>query len=264
MALLTDRRYEIDPTPNTARFMLNMPARADRLGRGRLRLVRPDRPEFAAAGDRARFGRRHDRNCVATGRGRHGVDHRPEPRAWATQSGQLPRRSGAARCRAGPRRGRAPDRSAAAPLGRGCRRGDHRAVRGPAPQRGGQPDPRQGLLAVGLHAALLRRRRSAARGRLHRARCPYEDVLVPEWAAGFCAFGCACADFEYRFDRQTDLPLLPDTPATTLAARWPAAPERCLGALDDQVAAEFEKSGYGHRRDRVRSRSAFGCSTSAS
>lgn len=29
----------------------------------------------------------------------------------------------------------------------------------------------------------------------------YADVIVPTWAAGFSAFGCACADFSYRFDQ---------------------------------------------------------------
>jgi acetone carboxylase beta subunit len=28
----------------------------------------------------------------------------------------------------------------------------------------------------------------------------YADVLIPTWAAGFSAYGCACADFSYRFD----------------------------------------------------------------
>ena len=37
----------------------------------------------------------------------------------------------------------------------------------------------------------------------------YAEVLVPAWAAGFSAFGCACADFDYRFDQTIDLPLLP-------------------------------------------------------
>ena len=47
---------------------------------------------------------------------------------------------------------------------------------------------------------------------------PYQQVLVPEWAAGFSAFGCACAEFEYRFDRQVDLPLLPTQPAAEQVA----------------------------------------------
>ncbi len=33
----------------------------------------------------------------------------------------------------------------------------------------------------------------------------YADVLVPAWAAGFSAFGCACADFSYRFDQTHSL-----------------------------------------------------------
>ena len=59
------------------------------------------------------------------------------------------------------------------PLGLGVEEaaaGVDRAVRDLAAQRGGRPDPRQGLLAGRLHAALLRRRRPAARRRLHRGR----------------------------------------------------------------------------------------------
>ena len=37
----------------------------------------------------------------------------------------------------------------------------------------------------------------------------YAEVLVPAWAAGFSAFGCACADFDYRYDQTVDMPLLP-------------------------------------------------------
>ena len=33
----------------------------------------------------------------------------------------------------------------------------------------------------------------------------FKDVIVPAWAAGFSAFGCACADFEYRYDKSVDL-----------------------------------------------------------
>lgn len=35
----------------------------------------------------------------------------------------------------------------------------------------------------------------------------FEDILVPAWAAGFSAFGCAAADFEYRYDKSLDLAL---------------------------------------------------------
>jgi acetone carboxylase beta subunit len=40
-------------------------------------------------------------------------------------------------------------------------------------------------------------------------RVPYRDVLVPAWAAGFSAFGCACGDFAYRYDMTIDMPIEP-------------------------------------------------------
>jgi N-methylhydantoinase A/acetone carboxylase beta subunit len=76
----------------------------------------------------------------------------------------------------------------------------------------------------------------------------FEDVLVPAWAAGFSAFGCACADFEYRYDRTVDVPLLPGTGddawqmvAGALNAAW--------DSLDDQVAGEFARNDV--ERDRI-------------
>ena len=72
---------------------------------------------------------------------------------------------------------------------------------------------------------------------------PYQQVLIPEWAAGFSAFGCACADFEYRFDQQVDLPLMPDHPdevklqmGQLLVGAW--------GNLRERIGREFAKSGY--------------------
>ena len=38
---------------------------------------------------------------------------------------------------------------------------------------------------------------------------PYRDVLVPAWAAGFSAFGCACGDYAYRYDLTIDMPIQP-------------------------------------------------------
>ncbi len=38
----------------------------------------------------------------------------------------------------------------------------------------------------------------------------FKDVIVPAWAAGFSAFGCACADFEYRYDKSVDIAVAPD------------------------------------------------------
>jgi acetone carboxylase, beta subunit len=33
----------------------------------------------------------------------------------------------------------------------------------------------------------------------------FKDTIVPAWAAGFSAFGCATADFEYRYDKSVDV-----------------------------------------------------------
>jgi N-methylhydantoinase A/acetone carboxylase beta subunit len=76
----------------------------------------------------------------------------------------------------------------------------------------------------------------------------FEDILVPAWAAGFSAFGCACGDYEYRLDRTLDLPLLPQASAESrrLAA---AAVSAAWDALAVEVAAEFAKSGV--PRDRI-------------
>jgi acetone carboxylase beta subunit len=69
----------------------------------------------------------------------------------------------------------------------------------------------------------------------------FEDVIVPAWAAGFSAFGCAAADFEYRYDKSLDISLAPDAPndkreqaAKTLQRAWEE-----LTMLE-----EFELNGY--------------------
>ncbi|HTR12465.1 MAG TPA: hydantoinase/oxoprolinase family protein, partial [Roseiarcus sp.] len=74
----------------------------------------------------------------------------------------------------------------------------------------------------------------------------FADVLIPAWAAGFSAFGCACADFEYRLDRTLNVPTAhPElAPAafkaglTTLSGAVNAGWE----SLRARIAAEFAKS----------------------
>jgi acetone carboxylase beta subunit len=70
----------------------------------------------------------------------------------------------------------------------------------------------------------------------------FEDILVPAWAPAFSAFGCACGDYEYRFDRTLDLPL---RPADGAADRERVAREidSAWRSLREQAAAEFAKSG---------------------
>lgn len=79
---------------------------------------------------------------------------------------------------------------------------------------------------------------------------PYRDVLIPAWAAGFSAYGCACAPFEYRYDQTIDLPI----GAAGLGAD--DATKAGIGAmvtgawqgLEEKVAAEFAKSGVVRER----------------
>ncbi|HTX08733.1 MAG TPA: hydantoinase/oxoprolinase family protein [Solirubrobacteraceae bacterium] len=73
-------------------------------------------------------------------------------------------------------------------------------------------------------------------------RTPYRDVLVPAWAAGFSAFGCACADLEYRYDVTIDLPIPPGAGAEAKQAAA-AGIQQAWDALRRQVTAEFAKSG---------------------
>ncbi len=70
----------------------------------------------------------------------------------------------------------------------------------------------------------------------------FEDILVPAWAPGFSAFGCACGDYEYRYDRTLDLPLLPAMGAEA-RAKTAMAITAAWKTLADQVAVEFAKSG---------------------
>jgi len=77
----------------------------------------------------------------------------------------------------------------------------------------------------------------------------YDEVLVPAWAAGFSAFGCACADFDYRYDQTVDLPLLPSFGEAERAGIGTMITSAWLG-LQDRVAAEFAKSAIG--RERIR------------
>jgi len=74
---------------------------------------------------------------------------------------------------------------------------------------------------------------------------PYREVLVPAWAAGFSAYGCACAPYEYRYDQTIDMPIDAGGAkqdemekagiAMMITGAW-------LG-LRDKVAEEFAKSG---------------------
>lgn len=71
---------------------------------------------------------------------------------------------------------------------------------------------------------------------------PYRDVLVPAWAAGFSAFGCACGDFAYRFDMTIDMPIEPGADLDEKAGVGIYV-DGGWQMLRERVAAEFAKSG---------------------
>jgi N-methylhydantoinase A/oxoprolinase/acetone carboxylase beta subunit len=77
----------------------------------------------------------------------------------------------------------------------------------------------------------------------------YAKVLMPAWAAGFSAFGCACADFDYRYDQTVDLPLMPAFGEPERAGIGMMITAAWQG-LEDRGAKEFEKSGIA--RERIR------------
>ncbi|MGC0154260.1 hydantoinase/oxoprolinase family protein [Chromobacterium vaccinii] len=71
----------------------------------------------------------------------------------------------------------------------------------------------------------------------------FKDVVVPAWAAGFSAFGCACADFEYRYDKSVDLGVAlraadvdKEAACRTLQQAW--------SELAVKVMDEFALNGY--------------------
>lgn len=75
----------------------------------------------------------------------------------------------------------------------------------------------------------------------------FEDILVPSWAAGFSAFGCACADFEYRSDIQVNIPVPPD--ADDLAKQKVLDTlSQAYAGLKETIISEFKEDGFGEEQ----------------
>ncbi|UCH21210.1 MAG: hydantoinase/oxoprolinase family protein [Deltaproteobacteria bacterium] len=70
----------------------------------------------------------------------------------------------------------------------------------------------------------------------------FEEILIPSWAAGFSAYGCSCADYEYRSDISIDLPLEPGVSEEEKAGIVDLINGQAA-FLQGKVMAEFEKSG---------------------
>ena len=80
---------------------------------------------------------------------------------------------------------------------------------------------------------------------------PYRDVLVPAWAAGFSAFGCACGDFAYRYDMTIDMPIEPGADDDDEGRASAMYVDGGWQMLRERVAEEFAKSGVAAGGDRV-------------
>ena len=71
----------------------------------------------------------------------------------------------------------------------------------------------------------------------------FKETIIPAWAAGFSAFGCATADFEYRYDMSTDIGINDEsteadkqTAIDTLQKAW--------DELTAKVLEEFKINGF--------------------
>jgi len=71
----------------------------------------------------------------------------------------------------------------------------------------------------------------------------FKDVVVPAWAAGFSAFGCACADFEYRYDKSVDL-AVPQNGSPENKREAARAIEQAWEELTGKVIEEFRINGF--------------------
>ena len=241
IALLTDRRFEITQTPDIARFVLGMPlVKIDSIGAGTGSFVRVDpnsgRPELGPDSAGAGIG-----VCWPEG----GLDTvsvtdlnlvlgRINPDYFLGGEVQLD-----------PERARdAVRRQVADPLGLGVEAAAagvielfEQTLKNEAVGR---------ILGKGYSPADYTLLCYGGGGPLHVAGytdgVTYREVLVPAWAAGFSAYGCACADFEYRYDQTIDMPILPGFDEGAKAGIGMMISGAWQG-LQDKVAAEFAKSG---------------------
>ena len=241
IALITDNRFEITPTPDIARFMLNMPlVRIDSIGAGTGSFVRVNpnsgRPELGPDSAGAQIG-----VCWPEG-GLETVSvtdlnlvlGRVNPEYFLGGDVQLDPERAEAEVR----------RQVAEPLGldvpeaaAGVIELFEQTLRNEAVGR---------ILGKGYSPADYSLLCYGGGGPLHVAGytdgVSYKDVLVPAWAAGFSAYGCACADFEYRYDQTIDYPIMPGQDELEKAGIAVMITGAWLG-LQDKVADEFAKSG---------------------
>jgi acetone carboxylase beta subunit len=241
IALITDGRFEITQTPDVARFVLNMPlVRIDSIGAGTGSFVRvnpnSNRPELGPDSAGSRIGVSWPQGGLETVSvtDLNLVLGRLNPEYFLGGEVELDvdlARSAIERQLAGPL-GLSVDAAAAGVIELFEQTLKNEAV--------GQ------ILGKGYSPADYTLLCYGGGGPLHVAGytegVSYREVLVPAWAAGFSAFGCACADFDYRYDQTVDLPLLPAFGAEERAGIGAMITGAWLG-LQERVAQEFAKSG---------------------
>ncbi|MBI5616915.1 MAG: hydantoinase/oxoprolinase family protein [Gammaproteobacteria bacterium] len=71
----------------------------------------------------------------------------------------------------------------------------------------------------------------------------FKDVIIPAWAAGFSAFGCATAEFEYRYDKSVDIAVPPSASEATKTASCVTL-QQAWDELAEKVIEEFRINGF--------------------
>lgn len=69
----------------------------------------------------------------------------------------------------------------------------------------------------------------------------FQDVLIPDWAAAFSAFGCSTADYAYRYDQSLDLVISPDM----------SNAEQCAEILTDTFQDLRAQANEAFERDNI-------------
>lgn len=66
----------------------------------------------------------------------------------------------------------------------------------------------------------------------------FQNIMIPEWAAAFSAYGCACADHSYRHEKSVDLLVPPDGSMNEIVSMMLNA---TWSELKKDIIKEFEK-----------------------
>ena len=66
----------------------------------------------------------------------------------------------------------------------------------------------------------------------------FQNIMIPEWAAAFSAYGCACADHSYRHEKSVDLLVSPDGSMNEIVSMMLNA---TWSGLKKNIIKEFEK-----------------------